>query len=292
MIHTMPATPSLTARAVLATLMLAAAVTGPATAEPQKPTRIMSMNLCADLLLLQLAPKDRIASVSFLAHDAAPAVGPGLDGGVAINRGTAEDVAVQRPDLILVGGYSTPAVRRLADRLGAPVVEVKQAASFDEIRTVVRDVGRAVGEPARAEALVAHMDASLARAAAGRPAKPVEVVAVDGGSVPGKGTLTNAIIEAAGAVNVGARLPDQRYGSFDLEQLLLARPHALLYSAAQKAPSLRDDQDRHPALTRLYRDRRLTYPGPLYACGLPQSADAVLALQRALSALPPGRPGP
>lgn len=287
MIHTMPPSPSLIARAAMATLMLAAA--WPAAA---KPTRIMSMNLCADLLLLQLAPRDRIVSVSFLAHEAASAIRPGLDSGVAVNRGTAEDVAVQRPDLILVGGYSTPAVRRLADRLGAPVVEVKEAASFDEIRAEVRKVGRAVGEPARAEALVAHMDATLARVAAGRPARPIEVAAWDGGSVPGRGTLTNAIIEAAGAVNVGARLPDQRYGSFGLEELLLARPDALLYSDAGDGPSLRDGQNRHPALLRLYRSRRLTYPGPLYACGLPQSADAALALQKAITALPPGRSAP
>jgi len=134
----------------------------------------------------------------------------------------------------------------------------------------------------------------LAKVAAGRPPRPVQVAAWDGGSVPGRGTLTNAIIEAAGAVNIGARLPDQRYGSFELEELLLARPRALLYGdgGGASGPSLRDVQNQHPALLHLYRNRRLTYPSPLYACGLPQSADAALALQKALAAFPLGRPGP
>lgn len=247
----------------------------------------MSLNLCADLILLQLAPKNRIRSVTFLAHGAAWAISPGLDAGVATNRGQAEDVAAQRPDLILAGDYSTPTVRRLAKEIGAPLVEVKTAEDWDAIRVAVRQVGQAVGEPEKAEALVRRMDATLAELRATAPRRPVTVAAWSGDTAPGEGTLANAIIEAAGAVNVATRLKGGRYGSFGLEQLLAARPDVLLYGGgATRAPSLRTDQAQHPLLLKLYQGRRLRYPDPLYACGLPQSAEAARELRAALAGLP------
>jgi len=262
-----------------------------AAAPPAKPQHIMSMNLCTDLLVLQLVPKSRLASISYLAHDAVWAIRPGLDAGVATNHGTAEEVVQQRPDLILAGGFSTPTVRRLAQQIHAPLVEVKIAENFDDIRTVTRQVGRAVGEPERAEALIAAMDATLAELKSERPRQPVVVAAWSGDTVPGRGTLANAIIEAAGATNVAALMPDNRYGTFGLEQLLAARPEALLYGGGRSAePSLRQDQDQHPLLLKLYGGRRIAYPDPLYACGLPQSAEAARALKRALAKLPPMAP--
>jgi len=280
------------ARLALAGLLAAFAPV--ATAAPvKKPQRIMSVNLCTDLLLLQLVPKSRIASISFLAHQAVGAIRPGLDRGVPVNRGTAEDVVAARPDLILAADYSTPAVRRLAGRLGAPVVEVKTASDFDDIRQGLRRVGRAVGEPAKAEALIARMDARLASLARTRTPVPVPVVAWEGDTVSGTGDLTEAIMRAAGAKNLAAGWSEAGDRVFTVEQILAARPAALLQAqAAEQAPSLRAAEARHPLLARLYRGRIITYPAPLYACGLPQSADAAAALRTALEALPPGLPAP
>ncbi len=272
--------------------LLAAVLTlglaGTARAAPAKPMRIMSMNMCTDLLVLQLAPKARIVSVSYLAAGAAWAVKPGLDKGVGTNRGTAEDVAGQRPDLILAGDFSTPTVRRLAKQIGAPLIEVKSAESFEDIRVVIRQVAAAVGETERGETLIREMDANLADLHATRPRRPIVVAAWSGDSVAGKHTLSNAIIEAAGAVNVAAVLPDNRYSTFGLEQLLAAGPSALLYGGGRsRAPSMRLDLTQHPVLMARYRDRRLSYPDPLYSCGLPQSAEAARELRNALAALPP-----
>ena len=185
---------------------VAAAVlaSGPAAAAPSA-RRIMSMNLCSDLLLLQLAPRARIASVSHLAHEGAAVLFPGLDAGVAINHGTAEDIVNLRPDLILVGDTSTPMTRALASRVGAQVVEVRSANSLAQARAVVLKLGDDIGEPARARSLAQGMDAELADLAAHPPARRLRVVAWSGGAfVPGRGTLVNDIITAAGAVNIAA----------------------------------------------------------------------------------------
>ena len=106
-------------RALSAVFALAAtfacAQSGPAKAvQAAKPRHIMSMNMCNDLILLMLVPRERIASVTYLAHDAVDALMPGSDRGIPINHGTAEDIVVQKPDLILASPWSTPAARRLA----------------------------------------------------------------------------------------------------------------------------------------------------------------------------------
>ncbi|HEX3365365.1 ABC transporter substrate-binding protein [Phenylobacterium sp.] len=262
---------------------------GPAVsaAERGAPQRIMSLNVCTDLLLLELAPRARIASVTFLAPEAAQALFPGATAGVALNHGSAEDIVNVKPDLILDSGLSNPMIKRIAKRMGAPVVEVKNADSFADIRDVVRQVGAAVGEGARAEALIAQMDAELADLAAHPPARRLRVVAWSGGSsVPGKGSLTDAIITAAGAVNIAAQ-PGASESTFGVEELLAAAPDALLYGGATLGrPSLLNDEGQHRAVRQLYAGRRIAYNDITHTCGVPQSADSARDLRRALGALP------
>ena len=257
------------------------------------PQRIMSTNICTDLLLLQIAPKRRIASVTFMAPDAAQALFPGRTAGIPLNHGAAEDVVNLKPDLILDSGLSSPLVRTLARRVGARVVDVKDANSFQDIREIVRQVGDEVGEPARAAALIRRMDATLAELAAHPPRRTYRVVAWSGGSaVPGKGSLTDAIITAAGAVNIAAQ-PGRDESSFGVEELLAARPDALLFGGATLGqPSLLSDEGQHRAVRRFFAGRRIAYRDIAHTCGLPQSADSARDLRRALDALPDRRATP
>jgi iron complex transport system substrate-binding protein len=272
------------------TALLLPAASGP---PPARPQRILSMMQCTDLLLLALVPRERIASITYLAHPAVEALMPGRDRGIAINHGTAEDIVRQTPDLILAGTFSTPAARRLARQVGASLIEIGPANSFADIRATTRRVGAAVGEPARAEAMIRRMDATLRTLAASRPAHPRTVAAWNGsGSVPGPGTLADEIIRVAGGINIAATQAGQRPGSFDVEQLLAARPDAILQGRdGWSGASLNAARAAHPLVQRLYRGRRITFSDPLYGCGLPQTAEAAGDLRRALLALPPGGVG-
>jgi iron complex transport system substrate-binding protein len=260
-------------------------------APPAHPLRVMSTNQCVDLLVLQLLPKDRIASVSWLAADVADSIRPGLMAGVAVNHGTAEDIVAQRPDLLLVSVYTTPTIRQVAARAGTPMIEVDDAITFDDIRRVTRQVAQAVGEPAKGEAMVGHMDAVLADLAAHPPARRVSVVAWNGGlSVPGKSSLADTIIETAGATNIAAR-PGFAQANFGLEDLVVDRPDALLYGRGQATrPSLRTEQATHRLVRTAYAGRRIDYPEVLFGCGLPQAADMAADLRGAFARLPEGRP--
>jgi len=253
---------------------------------------IMSMNLCTDLLLLQMAPKSRIASVTFLAHDAVNDLFPGADAGVAVNLGMSEDIIKEKPDLILLGDYSPPEIRKLAAKaLHAPLIQVKPAENFNDIRATIRQIGVAIGEPARAEAMIQRMDATLAQLTSSPLPRPMRVVAWSGGSaVPGKGTLTDAIIGAAGAMNIAAQ-PGALDGTFGVEQLIFAHPDALLFGGQRSGqPSLHADEGQHRLVRELYGDRRIDYDDIAHECGLPQSADSAWYIHRALLRLPTKRP--
>jgi iron complex transport system substrate-binding protein len=268
--------------ALIATLTAAIALGGAAAAA--RPQHIMSLNLCTDELLLDLVPPERIASVTYLSRSPENSYRWPAAARVPVNRGSAEEVLAENPDLVLAGTYTTTPARLLLRRIGTPMVEVPPANSFAEIRDVTRMVARAVGEPARGEALIARMDDTLRTLAATRPTRTIRVAAWNGaGGVPGRGTLFDSILTAAGGVNIGATTEGAEDGRFGLERLLFAQPDILVYgSEGRAAPSLRTDADQHPLLLKTFAHRRITYPEVLYSCGVPESADAAKALRAGL----------
>ncbi|HEX4025022.1 MAG TPA: ABC transporter substrate-binding protein [Steroidobacteraceae bacterium] len=246
----------------------------------------MSLSLCTDALVLELLPPARITSVTYLAHRSTDPALAAAAARVGINYGTSEEVLSQAPDLVLAGVYSTPAARMLLRQLHAPLLVVPAATSFADIRMIVRRVASALAVQQRGEALLAQMDETLAAVRRARPAQPIRVAAWSGdGYVPGRGTLFNAVLQAAGGINVAANTPGERSGSFDIEQLLLAHPEVLAYGADRPAPALQTQSAEHPLLRRLYANRRITYPQLPLDCGLPQSAAAAQALQNELLAV-------
>jgi iron complex transport system substrate-binding protein len=246
----------------------------------------MSLNLCSDELLLDLVPSGRIASVTYYARARSNAYRWSQAAAVPINYGLAEEVIEQKPDLVLAGTYTTAATRSLLKKVGIPLLEVPPANSFAEIRVVTRMVAHALDEEARGEALIAGMDATLDALARSKPAEVIRVASWNGaGTVPGKGTLFDAILSAAGGQNVASSMQGIRSGSFDIEELLLARPDVLAYGADSNGmPVLRTDGDQHPLILKVYARRRVAYPEVLYSCGVPESADAAVALRAKLIA--------
>ena len=269
-----------------ALLLLLAAGQGMAAPAPF-PHRIMSLKICTDELLMDLAPPARIASVTFLSQEKAALKLWPEAAHLAVNHNSPEEVLATRPDLVLTDSFTSPEMRALLARSGARVVEVPPADTFDQIRAVTRLVGQAVGEPAKAEALIAQMDQSLRVLAASRPKRAIRVMGWGGGGfVPGRATLFNAVLEAAGGVDIAAK-----DGYTDVEGLIAAKPDVLAYGDDYiDTPSLRVDQNNHPLLLKLYGNRRIIYPAAYLNCGVPESARAAASLRRQLLAAM-ARPG-
>jgi iron complex transport system substrate-binding protein len=254
------------------------------TAAAAPPQHIMSLKVCTDELLLDLAPASRIASITFLSREkAALNVWPQA-ANIPINHGRAEEILSTHPDLILTDPFMAPSLRPLLAKTGARILEVPPAENFEQIRAVTRLVAHAVGEEARGETLIAKMDAELRDLAAHRPGK-IRTIAGwgTGGYVPGTGGLFDAMLTAAGARNVERG----SFGYYDVESLIAANPDALVYGNTYSGTaSLRADQDLHPALLERYAGRRITYTA-LYGCGVPQSAKVAKQLQSALLGMKP-----
>jgi iron complex transport system substrate-binding protein len=245
------------------------------------PLRVMSINVCADQLVLALLPPERISSVSWVARDAEDSFMAAAAARVAVNHGSAEEVLRQKPDLIIAGTYTTTATRTLLKGMHYPLLEIEPAESFPQIRAVTRTVGAAVGELPRAEELIARMDRQLAWLAEHPPRHPLRVAVWNaGGSSPGRNTLYDAILEAAGARNV---VTEEGYRSFDTEELLKSAPDLLVQGASGfSKPGRHDDVVRHPLVLTYWHDRRIIIPESLYTCGTPFSSEAALLLRQAL----------
>jgi iron complex transport system substrate-binding protein len=245
-----------------------------------KPVRVMSLNQCADQIVLALLPPARITSVTWLSRDPESSVMAKAAMRVGINHGEAEEVVQQKPDLVVAGAFTTPATRAMLTKLGYPMIEVVEPNNFADIRTVTRQIARAVGEPARGEALIAHMDAGL-DALAREPVRPVRVAAWDGaGFSAEKGSLYDAVLGAAGAINVANVPPASSYDEPDTEVLLAAAPELLLQGEpGSRKPGLRDDVARHPLVRRYWANRMVRVSPAAYFCGTPFIADTTRRLR-------------
>lgn len=257
------------------------AMAGQAMAAPpaRPPQRIMSLTVCTDELLMDLAPPSRIASISYLSGEKAALKLWPEAGRLSLNHNSAEEIVAEKPDLVLTLAYASTDLRALLQKSGIRFLEVPEAEDFNQIRAVTRMVGDAIGERPRAEQLIARMDTTLRELAVTKPKQVIRVVGWGGGGfVPGGDTLFNAVIEAAGGRNISAH-----DGYYDVESLIAAKPDILAFADDYvDTPSLRRDQNDHPVLMKLFANRRIVYPAAYLGCGQPQSADAAAALRRQL----------
>jgi iron complex transport system substrate-binding protein len=249
------------------------------------PMRVMSINECTDQIVLALLPPERIASVTWLSRDPDISLMAARARRVAINHGQSEDVAQQRPDLVVANSFATPETRALLKRLGWPMIEVDDAETFDDIRRVTRQIAAAVDERQRGEILIARMDRQLANLR-DDPVAPVRVAAWDGAGFSAvKGTLYDALLRAAGAINVANQPPASGYGAPSTEILLVARPDLLVRGGSEDRMSLRANVANHPLVRRYWaKDRSIAIPQSYYICGTPFIGDAALRLRQELRA--------
>jgi iron complex transport system substrate-binding protein len=272
--------------AALGVCLTLASAAWPAQA-PVKPARIVSLDLCADQLLIELVERERIAAVTHLAADREVSAIWEKGKGLPITRGAAEDVLRYKPDLILAGPFGVAPTVGLLRRLRMNVVVVPIAADFDGVRAAVRVVAAAVGEEARGEAMIAAFDRRLAAVALAQLApQPSAVVYQVGGAVSGGG-LADAALTAAGFRNKAAEYRLKRNGQVPLELLAASPPDLLvLTSAADEYRTVVSDNLRHPALAALRKGRpSIEVPWRLWLCGTPHIADAVVRLAEARAAI-------
>lgn len=279
-------TPPITRRTAAAAA-LAFGAAGPALARAQAPRRIVSINPCLDVILVNVADRAQIAALSHYARDPQnSSVGP-LGQVLPITHESAEEVVALRPDLVLMARHSSPATRAALERLGAPVRLYGVPETVADSLAQVAEVADAVGRPARGAALVARIQAAIA-AAAPPPGEPrlSAVIYQSAGFASARGTLMDEMMSRAGLDNAAERYGLRRTGNIPLEALIADPPDLLLAGQPKPgAPTWADRVLNHPALKRLsHRIHVAAFPQRLMFCGGPVLIETAAMLAAAREA--------
>lgn len=257
----------------------------PQAAEPAaKPSRIVSLNLCTDELVLRLAERERVASISWLSQDPRNANLAELARTIPANHGLAEEVLSYKPDLIIAGTYTNRGTVAMLKSAGLPVSEFGVPNTLAEMRGQIREMAALLGESERGEALIAAIDQRLAALAARRiPHRAGAIVLQPNGFTVSRGSLIDEILTLAGLTNRAADLGIDSYGQVALEAVALSQTELLILDTEPGGPpSLADAILHHPVLARLGdRVRLIALPARLWTCPGPAVLDAIELLAEA-----------
>ncbi len=234
----------------------------------------MSVDQCSDQFVIALAPRDQIVGVSPHALDGDAALRDQARG-LIIRRPTLEQALIARPDVVI--SYWT-ADARLTTQLqarGAQVVQVEDAHSFDDVRKNIRKIAAALDRMPEGEAMIAAMDAKLARsrgAWGGRSA----LYLTTGGFTAGPDTLVGAIMAGAGLKNA---VSAPGYGPVSLEKLTLDPPQLLVLGFFDETNGGKWDVGRRPLVQRLAAGHTAArLPAKWLGCPAWFAADATMML--------------
>lgn len=257
----------------IALIALVSAVVASGADAGTRPHRIVSINLCSDVLALELAEPGSVKSVFRVAADPEDSPVAKRAQGIPLNNATAEEILSYKPDLVLAHSYSSPFTLSLLARAHVPVVQVNDGESFAEIRENVRRVAAALGEVEKGEAWIARFDAGLAASARPKGANPPRaVIYQDLGGAAAANTILGALLEHTGFENVVKASSSGGFVNLAIEELIDKRPDLIavgIYRAHE--PSLAHEVLSHPAL-RAYVDahaRAVDLPAKLWTCGTP-----------------------
>jgi iron complex transport system substrate-binding protein len=263
---------------------LAAALALAATPCDAAQRRFASINLCTDHLLVALAPPHEIAGLSPYAGRLPAPAGHRWP----LLSGTAEDVLLLRPDLVLAGSFTRAETRAFLKARGIPLAEFPVATSLSALRDQIRAVARAIERREAGEELIARIDAASARLRAAGARLSVRVLPLSRrGWVEGGDSLLGDILREAGLVNAAtqAGLPDG--GFLDLERIVALKPDAILLGHPRdEAPDQGSALLLHPAIAALFPpERRLIVPDGLTVCGGPLLIEAMDLLASRIATL-------
>lgn len=236
------------------------------------PKRVVSINLCADQYLLELADPTQILALSPFAAD--PALSYYAERAKPFPRigDSAETVLTLKPDLVLASAFNNPATLAFLRRQGVSVLTLSYADGIADISAQARVIAAALGRPERGDAFAARLSAARALAAsAAKVAPPLTALYIErGGYVAGGTGLMNELLEAEGITNaavaketkMGTAAARRALTPFSIELILTARPDFLIVADDGSAASGEGAALlRHPALVKAYpASRRLNWP--------------------------------
>ena len=236
-------------------LLLITAARAQQPAPETHPTRIVSINLCLDALLLKLVEPERINAIYYLSAN--PQFSPFAEQArhFYLHHGLAEDIVPRNPDLILAGEYTSPDLKALLTQLGMRFETMALPRSLNDISAHIRRFGELTDSRARADIMARELEQRLAQLdTAAENLTPIPAFWYSSnGVVVGGDTVENELMTRAGFHNLALDKNIRGFKQLDLEDLILAQPQAIIVEAADvQAFSLAQEYVQHPALRHLH----------------------------------------
>ncbi|HEX7782224.1 MAG TPA: ABC transporter substrate-binding protein [Sphingobium sp.] len=252
--------------------LLCATISGPANAA-QPPRRILSLNMCADQLLIGLADPDQIVGLTQFARDRDMSAEAERADHLPISRGTSEDVLARRPDLVISSPFH--AMGSVVRTQSYRVIDLQPAESYAAVIAQIRQIAGAVGHSARGESMIRRMNSELA-ALPRIKGHPVAAYYQRRGYLTGTGTLIDDLMQRVGLRNLATELRKPSLSRLSVEEMVAARPNYLIVeSATERVADQGTEMLHHPALARI---ARLRLPQAWTVCGGPAYVRAAKSL--------------
>ncbi|MFV2032980.1 MAG: ABC transporter substrate-binding protein [Gammaproteobacteria bacterium] len=247
--------------------------------EQAKPRRIVSIGLCADQLLLMLAERSQIASLSSFATDTNMSYMAGAVGDIPLNDSSVEDVIPYQPDLVVGSNFAAWDTTRFLRQLGYEVKLLEPPTTVEGIYSMMRDFGQWTGNQDRAKRLIRDMKQKIAEiqsSYAGKPGKSIIIYSPNGYTI-GANTLENEIMNLAGFRNLAAEMGIEGFQRISLERLIAAKPDILhIDTQVFNRDSLASAYIGHPVLKRAVAQRDQVFiPARLRICAGPMVTEAI-----------------
>jgi iron complex transport system substrate-binding protein len=246
--------------------------------------RVMSTNLCADLLLLSIAAPSQIVSVSRQSQDATQSPVAEQAAAYPANAGGVEDLLYRKPDIALV--YSGWNGGRFGDLLagqGIEVVPVPYPTDWDDALDTARKVAARIGRAEQGAALAAGAEQRMRALAAGVPALKALYLRPSGGSA-GRGTYVDDVLTRLGLRNLAGEHGHAGWAAYPLERIVLDPPDVFLLGYfEQRQPLTASAYARHPLLRKLLAETpQVAVPSRVWGCGGLELVGAAEAIAEAV----------
>ena len=249
-------------------------------AQPPRGGGIVSTNPCADAMLVELVPPERIAAISHYSRDPATSSIP-LETArrFRATRGTAEEVVAMRPELVIASSFTSSATREAYARAGLKALYLDSPVTIQASQAQVTELASALGAAEAGAAMNARIDRAMT-AAGWRGAQLPALVWVGGNLVSGGGNLLDEMITRAGFSNHAAHYGLRFTGYLPIEHVVMDPPRVMLVpDAPGRAASSRAAQMRSRALAHLdARVEQVHFSRTLVNCGGPVIARAMTRL--------------
>ena len=198
------------------------------------PTRIVSLDLCTDWMLLKYANRSQVLAFSPLLYRYREQWVPDK---LPVHDGSLEQILLLEPDLVLTGEYNAIILRKRLQQLGIKVDVMPLPTGLQSIRQYQQQFNLVVGNTSQVSLV---MDKFAAKN------RSLLLLGANGIGT-GTGTLENDVIVKSGWTNY---VQQTGYVNLDLEQLVSDPPDAVIWSAPLSS-SLANLFARHSVLNKI-----------------------------------------